>query len=268
MFANMSALDSDTATVAALHEVPERLASGDLQAVFVPSRVEDWHAELASAVAHGVFRIDRTELDGISIDEIGTWLDRHLPRDAVCTATRDALISDVLNLAHLQGALANANVHRLRIHTDAPSTRCGFHVDTVPPKTSTWGILRVYNGAGTHWLRSNQVRSMRAFYDWLQAREQFVRRCAADDSARTAGVAAFDHAPSFLIEGATIDYVPAGTTIVFRHIDARLHWNDHAANLAWIHCSPMSGSPRLVVNISSARAGLIEAPASSARFAP
>lgn len=241
------------ATVSALHEVRACLASDDVQAVLVPPTADAWRAELAAAVERGDFRIERTELDGVTLDELATWLDRRLPRGAVCHATRDALLSDILDLTHLQATLTNASVHRVRIHSDAPNTRCGFHVDTVPPNTATWGVLRVFNGAGTSWVRATHIRSMKSFYEWLQAREQFVRRCGADDAARTAGVSDFDRAPAFLLEDAILENIPAGTTIVFRHVDARLHWSDHAAKLAWIHCSPMSGAPRFVVNVSSAR---------------
>jgi hypothetical protein len=47
---------------------------------------------------------------------------------------------------------------------------------------------------------------------------------------------------------------PAGSIVAFKHLDLSLHWSDHPKGLAWIHCSPMEGEPRLVVNITPARA--------------
>ena len=209
-----------------------------------------WMEELARAVQEERFQLDRSELNG-DIDRLATWLERNLPRDGVAVQTRDALISDILRLMHLLEDLTSAGWYKLRIFTAVPNRRCGFHVDTVPPAAPVWGALRVYNGEGTDWVAPHQVRSMGMFYDWLQRRDRVVRRYyPAGDNAP---LEALDDALDFLVDGARIHRVAAGTTVIFKHLDASEHWCDHPADQAWLHCSPMRGRPRLVVNISPYR---------------
>ena len=44
---------------------------------------------------------------------------------------------------------------------------------------------------------------------------------------------------------------PAGSIVAFKHVDVRYHWSVHPQVPAWIHSSPMTGTPRLVVNLTS-----------------
>jgi hypothetical protein len=44
--------------------------------------------------------------------------------------------------------------------------------------------------------------------------------------------------------------VAAGAVVAFKHVDVGLHWTPHAKAKAWIHCSPMCGAARLVVNVT------------------
>ena len=221
------------------------------QAIFLlPSgNVEDWQVELTDAVESGRYLFPRAEVDGCDADEIATWLDRILPQSSIRHDTRNALLSDVLSLIELQRSITGADRHRVRILAEKPSCRCGFHVDTVAPGAPTWGLLRVYNGEGTRWVDSRNVVSMSAFYNWLQHRDHIVRDCEPTDPS----LADIDRNLLFLHDQADIRDIPKGATVVFRHLDVSLHWTDHSPDLAWIHSSPMSGVPRLVVNVSAAR---------------
>lgn len=209
-----------------------------------------WFDELDRAVREGDFHIPRSDLAGVEIDRMATWLDHNMPHD-VSPAARDGLISDILGVAHLVEDLTSARWYKLRIFTAVPDRRCGFHVDTVPPDAPAWGALRVYNGEGTDWVAPSAVRSMAAFYHWLQRRDRIVR--VYPQPGRDARLEQLDRCPEFLTEGAQIQEVPSGTTVIFRHLPASAFWSDHPPDQAWIHCSPMQGTARLVVNISPDR---------------
>lgn len=242
------------AVVAAPRALARVLTATTVQAVFLEGEERaSWQTELAAAVEAEEFHIPRAELAGLTLDGVATWLDRNLPRQPLSSATRDALISDILDQFHLLELATGTQYYRLRILTARPNRLCGFHVDTVPPGTPTWGVLRVYNGAGTDWVDPRKVESMAAFYHWLQQRDQVVRRLAGNPAERDARLRELDRNPAFLATGAGVEHVSAGITSVFRQLDASRHWDDHDPGLAWIHSSPSAGAPRLVVNVSASR---------------
>lgn len=236
------------------YELGAALASPDVQAVCLqPLPSLEWQKELVEAVEKEIFYIARTELTGLTVNAVAAWLEYNLPRDKVSRETRDALISDILNHFYLLETITSSTVFRMRILTALPNRMCGFHVDTVQPGMPTWGMLRVYNGEGTYWVDPSQVKSMQAFYTWLHARDLIVRRHNQLPATRDALLEQIDQFPNFLYQSAEINYIPSGNTIILRQLDASYHWNNHSPELAWIHCSPMSGKSRLIVNVSIGR---------------
>jgi hypothetical protein len=147
----------------------------------------------------------------------------------------------------------------LRIFTEAPSTECGFHIDTVPPGAPAVGLLRVYNGAGTDYIDPTNVTSISDFYHYLGRRDRLRRdhRAARKEHDASAllrlerEIAEHDAARPFVRRANESGVAPAGSIVAFRHMDGRHHWSDLAKPLAWIHSSPMTGRPRLVVNVTS-----------------
>jgi hypothetical protein len=227
--------------------------------IYRPEELPVWFEELAGAVRAGAFRLARTALHGSTRAEIAAWLEQNLPRDAISTAARQAVAGDILALVDRIGAATGASRYMLRIHTDAPSNQCGFHVDTLPPNAPNWGLLRVYNGAGTSYVESADVTTTRQFYRYMSRRERLARELAdADNRAepelerrRLLGeIKHLDDELPFLRDGARILTAPAGAIVAFKHLDVQLHWSDHDPALAWIHCSPMAGEARLVVNVT------------------
>ena len=220
-------------------------------AVFLrPPPRKCWQDGLERAVESGAFYLPRADLAGLSLDGMATWLDRNLPKAAITPGTRDALISDLLSLAHVIEELTSAQRYRLRIFAAAPDQRCGYHVDTVPIGSPVWGILKVYNGAGTDWVAPTGIRSMAAFYGWLQLRDRIARMHAGDHATRDLKLKAMDERADFIVDGVAPRHVTAGTPVVFKHLPANRFWSDHARDSAWLHASPMRGKPRLVANIS------------------
>ncbi|MCA8968207.1 MAG: DUF1826 domain-containing protein [Planctomycetes bacterium] len=223
-----------------------------LQAVLIAPQAEcAWRQELDAAIESGALQIPRTIWPEIGIDEFATWLERTVSPDAVSRDTRDALLSDLCDLLHLHESIGGTESFHVRVFTAAPSRYCGFHVDTVPPGVCPWGLFRAYNGPGPTWVEPRDVHSMRAFYDWLQMRDRIVREFE-DPIARDRALVELDDRPSFLTSGDIRPAIPERVTAVFRQLDVRRHWSDHGPSEAWIHCSPMAGSPRLVINVSSA----------------
>lgn len=211
---------------------------------------EPWREELTTAIENDLFVLPRTELLGVSLDAAARWLDHNLPVEPVSRSTRDALISEILDLIHLTEHVTDAPAYRVRLLTEIPNQRCGFHVDTVRPGQPQWGVLRVHNGCGTLWVSPDDVRSTTDFYTHLHNRECLTRSHLAGVVEGDDDVQALDDNPAFVAEDAVINVVPSGTTVVFRHLPADKHWSDHAPDSAWIHCSPMRGKRRLVINIS------------------
>lgn len=256
-----NALHFDTAIV--LHtgnpSQLDRIRLPYVQAViYEPAVLPAWCAELADAVERGTFQVPRTLLENVSYADIESWLESNLPHGAVAPAVRSALLSDILSLVDWERRSTSAAHFIFRVLTGTPSRHCGFHVDTVPPDAAPWGILRVYNGAGTDYVAPDNVTEMRDFYNYLSRRERLVRDwCDAGKQGDTAaydklleGIVALDEERAFLKRSQDVFTARAGSTVAFKHLDIRLHWSDHAKELAWIHCSPMHGSPRFLVNIT------------------
>jgi hypothetical protein len=237
----------------------------DLQAVIhIPPTPPAWLAEIAAAVEEGRLRLPRTVLPYATRDDIAAWLEQHVAAAVIAEPTRSSLIQDILGLtdrlaAAVQACAAvRARRFMLRIFTEAPTTKCGFHVDTVPPAAPAFGLLRVYNGAGTLYVEPANVTSMADFYSDLGQRERLARKRGKIPRDRDPEVferlereiAAHDAARAFLRRPHEIAEAPAGSIIAFKHIDVRHYRTDHPKTMAWIHCSPMTGSPRLVVNLT------------------
>ena len=236
----------------------QRITEADVQAViFRPEPLPAWLHDLAAAVESGAFVVPRSVLNRATRDELAAWL-AALPDVGLAPDVRDALFDDVLALAGRLETATGASRFLVRIFTAAPTTECGFHVDTVPRRAPQWGLLRVYNGEGTGFVEPDNVRSVAEFYRYLGRRERLERerrtaRGEGDDAAcdrLDAEIRALDRSPSFLERSDDIQVVPAGAIVAFKHIDVGQHWTSHAKAKAWIHCSPMCGAPRLVVNLT------------------
>jgi uncharacterized protein DUF1826 len=225
--------------------------------IYLPIRLPDWLLELGEAVGNRIFRVPRTTLHDVSADEIRAWLVSNLPAETVSAEARQELISDILDLVDLVGSSTGSSRFSLRILVAEPNCRCGFHVDTVPPRTSRWGLLRVYNGEGTDYVESGNVTSMSLFYKYTSKRDRLMREIAEAElncNGERAGTLrkdldALDRDKPFLKDPARVATAPSGSIVAFKHLDVTLHWANHDPGLAWIHCSPMAGSPRLVVNV-------------------
>lgn len=233
-------------------KLPALLDQPGLMAVWLRRPRQDWLDELSVAVESGAFVVPRAELDGMAAEHLAQWLEQNLPRGAVTPDCRDALLSNILNECHVLEQVTGARALRLRIFTGAPDRRCGYHVDTVRPGAPVWGLLRVYNGPRTHWFAPEQIRSMGDFYAWLQQRDRVVRQFADDPGARDARLEKMDAAPEFLVREDRSHEVPPDVSVIFRHLNASAHWEVRGREEAWVHCSPMTGCNRLVVNLSPA----------------
>jgi hypothetical protein len=265
MMANTHNAPSTTQIVRTCDECDlDRITSPEVLAVvYTPATLPDWFLEVASAVENEFLQIPRGVLPAADLREIGDWLEERIPADALTPATCTALKQDIVRLAERIARASGATRFQLRIFTEAPTTNCGFHVDTVPPAAPKWGLLRVYNGAGTDYVDPSEVVSTSAFYHYMACRERLARERALarrrSDAERLAQldaeVQSLDRARAFLAPTAMVHHAPSRSIVAFKHLDVSLHWSDHSRALAWIHCSPMSGVPRLVVNVSAAPGG-------------
>lgn len=256
---------SDEVCVIQTHDQRElgQITSASVQAViYTPRSAPDWIAELAAAVETGALEVPRTILRNVSCDEVNHWVEANLSRTLIGCKLLTALKKDILGLVECLAGLSGASRFMVRIFTGAPTTDCGFHVDTVPPGAAAYGILRAYNGAGTTYVDPANVTSMRDFYSYLSRRERLERErgvarhsAAREDQERLEDeIAMLDIQPGFLKRSSQVHVAPAGSIVVFKHLDITLHWSNHAKGLAWIHCSPMQGNPRFVVNITAPQA--------------
>ena len=227
--------------------------------VWTPTPLPNWIAELSPAVETGRFRVPRAVLLDESRAEIEAWLAANLSDGGVAPHVRDALADDILGLTDRLAAHSGVFRFMVRIFTEAPTTECGFHVDTVSPGAPPWGFVRVYNGAGTEFVDPANVVGMAAFYRYLSRRERLERERS---QARRQGdplayerleqaTVELDRAREFLADPDQVLIAPAGSIVAFKHVDLRFHWAPHAAPQPWIHCSPADGPPRLVVNVTS-----------------
>jgi hypothetical protein len=245
--------DVEATTLVTRREADLEHVGGDVQAVvYVPPSPPWWLADLADAVESGRLHFERIVLACATATEIAAWFEASFPRHVLAPSVRRAVKEDVLWLVRRAGATSRTSHVMFRAHTDAPSRRCGFHVDTVPAGAPTVGYLRVYNGAGTDYVEPRNVSSIGDFYRHLSRRERLVRAWAQQPSERLlAELRDLDERPEFLVEPDDVRVAPAGAAVAFVHLDVRLHWSDHPKRLAWIHRSPMTGAPRLVVNVAA-----------------
>jgi hypothetical protein len=227
--------------------------------IYRPPALTPWMTELVRSVESGTFHVGRAVLPHAAPEEVGGWLENHVPRDGVPPESHAALRSEILALVELERALTGASHFMLRVLTEAPTRRCGFHVDTAMPRAPTTGLLRVFNGCGTEYVHPDNVTSMRDVYRHLSHRERLAKEMeearVRNDRARydviLDRIGFLDDNPAFLLRPDDVRVVPAGSIVAFKHVDARLHWSDHPKALAWIHRSPMAGEPRLVVNVTA-----------------
>ncbi len=227
----------------------DTIAEPAVQAViFDPEPPPRWLGDVAAAVESGELAVPRTVLEDVARDDVARWLAHHLPS----TPLGDALAADVLALVDRQARTTGASRFMVRFVNGTPDRHCGFHVDTVPPAAPPWGLLRVYCGAGTSYVAPEAVSSARAFYQYLGRRERLVRELDGGDAAAYDRLVELDDTLAFAPSRA-IEVAEAGTIVAFKHLDVRSHWGDHDATLAWIHCSPMTGGPRFLVNVTSHR---------------
>jgi hypothetical protein len=257
-----AALAAGDAVILRTHDERDlsRILEPCMQAViYEPDPLPEWFAAVATAVESGSFVVPRSVLPDVTADELAGWLAAHLPESGLQPAVRDSLFNDVVALASRLSTLSGVRRFMLRIFTEAPTTDCGFHVDTVPPDATAWGLLRVYNGEGTAFVEPDNVTSIAGFYRYLGRRERLAREkreaAAAGDSAAVESLQdelrRLDEARPFLERPDEIREAKAGSIVAFKHLDIGLHWAAHPKSKAWIHCSPMCGAPRLVVNLSS-----------------
>jgi Protein of unknown function (DUF1826) len=238
----------------------DRITSPTIQAViYTPEIIPDWFHEVEKAVEHEFLQIPRTILPAAERQEINAWIESNLPSDVLTLATRSALKQDILGLTGRIARMTGALRFHFRIFTGAPTSNCGFHVDTVSPGAANWGLLRVFNGHGTEYVDPDDVSSMRAFYLYLSRRERLERErgeaSTGGDPERfvqlDADIKTLDQERVFMTRTGSVQVVPSPSIVAFKHLDVSLHWSDHPKTLAWIHCSPMAGRPRLVVNVSA-----------------
>ncbi|MFI6284082.1 hypothetical protein ACIBCM_04855 [Streptomyces sp. NPDC051018] len=247
-----------------------------------PAGRPPWLDELADLVVTGRLVIPRTTLTAAAPGDFTGWARSALAEAPPAVAR--PLLDDMAGIVGRVRQGAGGGPVLVRVFTEAPTRRCGFHVDTVPPNSPTVGAVRVYNGPTTEYVTSGDVLGMAEFYAYLSRRERLSRQAAGvcrpdaytnadartkagggggadrDTGTDSAGAAALrellamDENPSFLRPGARVHRVPDDTTVYFRHIDVTRHWSPHPVHDTWIHRSPMRGGPRLVLNVSPTRA--------------
>jgi hypothetical protein len=238
----------------------EQILTPEVQAVvYTPPAQPRWLEQLAVAVERGAFVVARTVLSRQRRDEIAWWLDENLPRAVVSEKVRESLIADVLSLTDRMNTAIGNGRFRLCIFTSAPTTASGFHVDIAPPGAPAWGLLRVYNGAGTAYVQPTNLIGTREFKSFVSRRGRLARqrrKARRDgDGDRVAQLSReiehLDRARPFLRRPEEIQVAPAGTIVAFKLLDTSLQRLDPDPALAWIHCSPDEGLPQLVVNVTA-----------------
>jgi hypothetical protein len=231
-----------------------RIRESDVVAViYQPTSLPPWRSELASAVEDGSFLVPRTLWNGVSKAEIGERLEGLFQCESHIEI-RKALRVEIMDLVGSLAELTDSRRFQFRIFTESPSNQCGFHVDTVAPGVYPFGLLQVYNGAGTEYIHPDEISDSAAFYRYLGMRERLSRegREAAGEPGRTEDVereiSKLDAERPFTFSGSIVRTAPAGSIVAFKHVDLQEHWLK--GTLAWIHCSPMCGARRLVLNVT------------------
>lgn len=236
-----------------------RIWEPEVQAViYKRPQLPSWNPDLAHAVESGAFQIERVVLQGVIAADISTWLDSHIPWGNIDEHLGKQFKNEILALVTLEQTLTGVSQVMIRMFTEAPTQRCGFHIDTTLPRASPFGLLRVFNGPGTFYVHPDNITKMSDFYRYFGEREQLGKDLeravesgssdAQDEIIRK--IRTLDQTPKFLRKPDDIRQVPEGAIVVFKHLDTRFLWSDHAKGLTWIHCSPSQGPRRLVVNIT------------------
>ncbi|MGW3448809.1 DUF1826 domain-containing protein [Streptomyces sp. NPDC001076] len=215
--------------------------------VLSPGDSAQWTAELADLVTAERLVIPRTTLTAVSLEEFTRWA--RAAAAGTPPAVAGPLVADMTGIVARVMDVAGTGRVMVRVFTEAPTRRCGFHVDTVPAQAPLVGALRVYNGSTTEYVEPEDVLGMTAFYAYLARRER-LSRSTASGGAGLDELVGMDESPGFLRPGAVTHRVPCDATVYFRHLDVRRHWSAHPVTDTWIHRSPMHGQPRLVLNVS------------------
>lgn len=230
---------------------------GVVAALWIPPALPDWHSELVTALREHRLSIPRVVLSDVSAEDVSNWLRQAVAVGALTQRTLDALCADVAALVGAAADLAHSDRLIVRLLTATPNTHCGYHVDTTRPGMAPWGLLKTYHGSGTTYVDPANVSSTRDFYRYLSRRERLVRDldrtpdAEGEEAVRLrAEVATLDADPGFISGDEALAVAPAWSVVAFKHLDASLMWGSHRPDLAWIHCSPMTGEPRLVVNVT------------------
>jgi hypothetical protein len=245
------------ATVPVTYDVEELVRvrePGVAAVVLKPEQQPRWLAALAEAVETGRLRVRRTVLADVAEAEIRTWLHDGIEVDTDLVDLKQTLMDDLVDLVALTRTVTGGERFVFRLFTEAPRRHCGYHVDTVVPGAPPWGLVRVYNGATTLYVDPAGVTSMADFYHYFGRRERLVRRAETEaGSAAQDEVVCLDEAPPFVHDPQAVRAVPDGAIVVFTHLDAQEMFAPSVTQPPWIHCSPMGGAVRLVVNISAVR---------------
>lgn len=246
-----------SATVPVTDDVEELVRvrePGVAAVVLKPEPQPAWLIPLAESVETGRLQVRRTVLSDVTEADIRTWLQDGIEVDADLVGLRETLIGDLVELIALTRAVTGGERFVFRLFTEAPRRHCGYHVDTVVPGAPPWGLVRVYNGATTSYVDPAGVTSMTDFYRYFSRRERLVRLTEIEgDAAAQDEVVCLDEAPPFVHDPQAVRVVPDGAIVAFTHLDAQEMFAPSVRQPPWIHCSPMSGGVRLVVNISAVR---------------
>jgi hypothetical protein len=237
----------------------EQLREAGVQAVLLPlSLPPAWMVELACLSAEDAFNVPRTILHGVTLTEIEASVNGRLAASGLPPGVTGPLRADMLSLVETCRRLTGCDRFRFRFLTDTPNCDCNFHVDTVPPRVPTAGVLRVYFGAGTEYLDPAGLTSWMDFYRYVFDRHRLTRRAESGDAeARHAATAArdqIDRCMPFISDLAAVKAVPAGTLVAMKLVDGRFLWAEHLhARKArgWIHRSPMQGARRFMVSVNA-----------------
>ena len=230
-----------------------------VQAVIVaPQPPAPWEAALAERVRCGAFVVPRCTINVPRPEALVHALEQSLSEDGLDFETRLALIDDLAALGDSLAQLAGCSALMLRLFTEAPTRHCGFHVDTVAPGVPPFGLLKVYNGAGTRYVEPGALAGTEAFQAYQERRERLAREWREalgagfeqEAQARLAALRSIDDTLPFLRPSGAVHEIEARAVVAFRHLDVSLHGAADAVAKAWVHCSPMEGESRLVANFT------------------
>jgi hypothetical protein len=230
-----------------------------VQAVIVaPRPPAPWESALAERVRCGAFVVPRCSITAPRPEALVHALEQTLSAQGLDFDTRLALIDDLAALGDTLAELAGCRALMLRMFTEAPTRHCGFHVDTVAPGVPPFGLLKVYNGAGTRYVEPDALAGTEALLAYQARRERLAREWreavaagrAQEANGHLAALRSIDDTLPFLRPAAAVQEIAARAVVAFRHLDVSRHGAADAVAQAWLHCSPMEGEPRLVANFT------------------